>query len=86
MRRAANTFIHSIKDQIRGVRYSLRTEAETPGSALPKALREIDFGPLAVIGTAVGTPAVRLADGLVRRSRPWRPACWMARTCRSPAR
>ena len=65
MRRAGNTFIHSIKDQIRGVRYSLRTEAETPGSALPRALREIDFGPLAVIGTAVGTPAVRLADGLV---------------------
>lgn len=65
MRRAATTLIHSIKDQIRGVRYSLRAEAEVPGSALPRVLREIDFGPLAMIGSVVGTPAVRLADGLV---------------------
>lgn len=64
MRRAANSLIHSIKDGIRGVRYSIRVEAEAPGSALPKALREINFGPLAAIGSAVGTPAVRLADEL----------------------
>lgn len=63
MRRSANTLLHVIKDQVRMVRYSIRQEAETPGSALPKAVRD-EIGPLVAIGSMIGTPALRFADGI----------------------
>lgn len=44
------------------VRYSIREEAETPGSALPKMVRD-EIGPLVAIGSMFGTPALRIADG-----------------------
>ena len=58
MRRGANDMLKSIKDQVRGVRYSIRAEAHAPGSILPKALH--DLAPI----MAIGSPALRLADGL----------------------
>ena len=58
MRRGANDILKSVRDQVRGVRYSLRAEASAPGSTLPKALH--DLAPI----IAIGSPALRLADGL----------------------
>ncbi len=64
MRRLADDLVLSLKDQIRTLRYSLRSEAETPGSALPEAYRNVDFGPLGTVGAMIGTPVIRMADGL----------------------
>lgn len=64
MLRSTNNIFQSLKDQVRGVRYSIRAEAAAPGSVLPKALRDSDLGPLLAIGSALGVPALRLADGL----------------------
>lgn len=64
MRRLADELVLSLKDQIRTFRYSLRSEAQAPGSALPEAYRNVDFGPLGTVGAMFGTPVVRMADGL----------------------
>ena len=64
MRRMANSIVHSLRDQVRGVRYTLRAEAQTPGSTFPMVHQAMDFGPLAMVGSMIGTPAIRLADGL----------------------
>jgi hypothetical protein len=64
MRRMANTLVHSLRDQVRGVRYSIRAEAQTPGSAFPIVHQALDFGPLAMVNSMIGTPAIKLADGL----------------------
>jgi hypothetical protein len=64
MRRLADDLVLSLKDQIRTLRYSLRSEAEAPGSALPEAYRNVDFGPLGTVGAMIGTPVIRMADGL----------------------
>ncbi len=63
MRCSANTLLHAIKDQVRVVRYSIRQEAETPGSILPKVVRD-EIGPLVAIGALFGTPALRVTDSL----------------------
>jgi hypothetical protein len=60
----ANTLVHSLRDQVRGVRYSIRAEAQAPGSAFPIVHQALDFGPLAMVNSMIGTPAIRLADGL----------------------
>lgn len=64
MRRLADDLVLSLKDQIRTFRYSLRSEAEMPGSALPEAYRNIDLGPLGAVGAMIGTPVLRMADDL----------------------
>lgn len=64
MLRAANAILHTLKDQVRDVRYALRAEAEVPGSAFPKSVAGVDLAPFIAIGSVVGTPALRLADGL----------------------
>lgn len=64
MRRLADDLVLSLKDQIRTFRYSLRSEAQTPGSALPEPYRHVDFGPLGTVGAMIGTPVIRMADGL----------------------
>ncbi|MCW6508110.1 hypothetical protein [Lichenifustis flavocetrariae] len=64
MRRSANNLLHSIKDQVRNVRYTIRAEADAPGSGLPKAVGNIDLGPLIAIGSVVSTPALRVVDGI----------------------
>lgn len=50
--------LKSLKDQVRGVRYSIQAEAEAPGSTLPKALHDL----MPVL--ALSSPALRLANGL----------------------
>lgn len=64
MRRLPDDLVLSFKDQIRTLRYSLRSEAEAPGSALPEAYRHVDFGPLGTVGAMIGAPVLRMADGL----------------------
>ena len=64
MRRLADDLVLSLKDQIRTFRYSLRSEAQAPGSALPEAYRHVDFGPLGAVGAMIGTPVIRMADDL----------------------
>lgn len=64
MRRLADGLVLSLKDQIRTLRYSLRSEAEAPGSSLPQAYRNVDLGPLGAVGAMIGTPVLRMADGL----------------------
>jgi hypothetical protein len=64
MRRLTDEIVLSLKDQIRTLRYSIRSEADVPGSALPEAYRKVDFGPLSTVGTMIGTPVIRMADGL----------------------
>ena len=64
MLRSANFLLHTLKDGVRDVRYAMRAEAEVPGSALPKSVAGVDLAPLIAIGSVVGTPALRLADGL----------------------
>lgn len=58
IRWAANDVFKSLKDQVRVVRYSIKAEAEAPGSTLPKVFH--DLKPV----LAMGGPALRLADGI----------------------
>lgn len=65
MRRSADQVLHAIRDGIRSVRYTIRAEAETPGAVLPKSVASIDLAPFIAAGSVVGTPALRVVDGLL---------------------
>ena len=71
MRRAANGILKSLKDQVRSVRYSIRAEAEAPGSMLPKLLH--DLKPV----LAIGNPALRLADGFFTEVETFATELWV---------
>ena len=63
----ASSILHSIKDQMRSVKYSIRAEATEAGSSLPRMLQRRDIRRLTTLGSVVSVPAMRLADGLVTR-------------------
>ena len=62
-----NSLLHALKDQIRTVKYSIRAEAHTPGSMVPRALQSREVRRLTTLGSVVSTPAFRLVDGIVTR-------------------
>ena len=67
MLHSASSLLHSIKDQMRSVKYSIRAEATEAGSSLPRVLQRRDIRRLTTLGSVVSVPAMRLADGLVTR-------------------
>ena len=67
MLHSASSLLHSIKDQMRSVKYSIRAEATEAGSSLPRMLQRRDIRRLTTWGSVVSVPAMRLADGLVTR-------------------
>lgn len=64
---STSSLIHSLKDQIRNVKYSIRAEAHDPGSMLPRALQSREIRRLTSLGSVVSRPAFRLVDGIVTR-------------------
>lgn len=62
-----NSIFHSLKDQIRNVKYSIRAEAHVPGSMLPRALQNREMRRLTSLGSVVSMPAFRLVDGILTR-------------------
>ena len=63
----SSSILHSIKDQMRSVKYSIRAEATEAGSSLPRMLQRKDFKRLTSLGSVVSLPAMRLADRLMSR-------------------